>query len=162
MPRLTRSNIDALFNLIGSELAALRVLDRPAPGLLDVLARKIEEDVERLREEVDEGGKEGKEFLEDLLPKPPWRLVHLGDTSVMGGPSWEATLHAPINDPEYMFESKWGQGGTPEEALKAARDAKGDKVMRYITTRGGAGKGDGKVTPGLTFEGEIDDDEVMF
>jgi hypothetical protein len=91
-------------------------------------------------------------------PKPPWRLVHLGDTSVSGHPRWEATLHRPIDDPEYMFESKWGQGGTPEEALKAARDAKGDKVMRYITSQGGAGK----VTPGLTFEGEIDDDEVMF
>ena len=158
MPRLTRGNIDALFNLIGSEVAALRVLDRPAPGLLDVLVRKIEEDVERLRGEVDEGGKEDKEFLEDLLPKPPWRLVHLGDTSVTGGPSWEATFHAPINDPEYMFESKWGQGGTPEEALRAARDARPNKVMRYVTSRGSAGK----VTPGLTFEGEIDDDEVMF
>jgi hypothetical protein len=54
MPRLTRSNIDALFNLIGSEVAALRVLDRPAPNLLDALVRNIEGDVERLRGEVDE------------------------------------------------------------------------------------------------------------
>lgn len=49
-----------------------------------------------------------------------YRLVHLGDNSVVGQDRWEATLHAPSDHPDYYFDTKYGQAVDASQALLAA------------------------------------------
>lgn len=49
-----------------------------------------------------------------------YRLVHLGDNSVTGLDRWEATLHAPSDHPDFLFDMKYGQAPSASEALAVA------------------------------------------